>query len=164
MKENDRYHTPAYIIEAITRTMGVQITHDVCAEDWSAVTASYWDLKAGEDALKYQWSDHFPPLSVMWCNPPYSALPQFTAKCRWEAHQGLIIVGLVPDSRSSRWYQDNVENVATTVFLPDGRLNFIKPDGTVKAGNPWPSCFPVWTPWRTGTTTYARFNRKLGYE
>jgi hypothetical protein len=93
-------------------------------------------------------------------NPPYSTphLEAFTAKAAEESRKGVVVVGLLPHFASSRWFQKNVHNVASAVFMPDGRINFLL-EGKVRGSNALPSCFPVWTPWRCNTS-YQFFSRK----
>lgn len=163
MSDKDRYATPDHIFNAVMSELNVRCTWDVCAEEWSSKAGLQFfgpgSLYA-EDALAICWRNHIPgDLPVVWCNPPYSALADWTSKCAGSSF-GMIVVGCVPDMRSSKWFQESVEGVASLCLLPDGRINFTPPDGIRTSSNPWPTCFPVWTPWRTGATQYRRFKRK----
>lgn len=151
----DEQATPFTVFERIEEVLGVSFVHDVCASTKNTKCVSYWNKR--NDALQQNWASRR-RLSVLWMNPPYSMLPEFTAKAAYEASRGVIVVGLVPHISSSRWYQQNVHNVASTVYLPDGRINF-ELCGVVRPGNALPSCIPVWTPWRC-TTSYQFFKRK----
>ena len=157
-KHKDLFATPQYIFDRFQVVSGLTFLHDVCAQKWSSKCSSYWTKR--NNALRIDWAKEFDPLTPLWMNPPYSDLPTWTEKAAQAAADGLIVTGLVPDSRSSAWYRNNVDSVATNVFLPDGRINFIRPDGTIAPSNPWPSCFPVWTPWACGLTSYPYFFRK----
>lgn len=152
----DEQATPRTVFERIEEVLGVMFTHDVCASAKNKKCVSYWNKR--DDALRQNWAARRRP-SVLWMNPPYSMLPEFTAKAAYEASRGIIVVGLVPHMSSSRWYQRYVHNVASAVFLPDGRINF-ELRGVVRPGNALPSCFPVWTPWRC-STSYQFFTRKI---
>lgn len=151
----DEQTTPRAIFERIEEVLGVLFIHDVCASAKNTKCASYWNKR--DNALRQNWAARR-RLSVLWMNPPYSMLPEFTAKAAYEASQGIVVVGLVPHMSSSRWYQQHVHNAASVVFLPDGRINF-ELRGVVRPGNALPSCFPVWTPWRC-PTSYQFFKRK----
>lgn len=156
-KERDLYATPINIFNRIQSVANIKFVHDVCALKNSAKCATWWNKK--QNALKIKWSDHFEANSPLWMNPPYSQLPEWTEKAALEAQNGLIIMGLVPDCRSSSWYENNLDGVATTAFIPDGRINFIRPNGTVADSNAFPSVFPLWTPWQTDHTHYSYFDR-----
>lgn len=159
----DMYRTPRHIITAIERALNMRIGWDVCADHVSnvATTGRYFGLDKDQDSLKFWWYKRLPKMTVCFMNPPYSQIPAWANKAKIEASRGLIVVGLLPDMRSSRWFQKNVEGKASLCLLPDGRINFESPDPTIKvSSNPWPSCVPVWTPWTTGRTEYVRFNRK----
>lgn len=160
----DEQETPREIFVRIENVLGVRFVFDVAASNKNNKTLLYWSKE--DDALQFDWTEEiaqmtyrqYIPAPVAWMNPPYSMLPEFTAKAAEESRQGLIVVGLVPDIRSSGWYQKNVHNVASAVFLPDGRINFLL-EGKVRGSNSLPSCFPVWTPWRC-QTSYQYFTRK----
>lgn len=160
----DKYGTPRHIVWEIESALNVRVAHDVCASEHNTVAASFWSEET--DALSFSWADRLRPMTVCWMNPPYSALPAWTAKAAEESRKGLLVVGLVPDMRSSKWFQRNVEGVASLCLLPDGRINFDPPPEALadpefkQSSNPWPSCVPVWTPWRTGQTQYLRFDRR----
>lgn len=156
--ERDLYATPPDIFERIQAVARITFFTDVCAQAWSAKCGNYWTKR--NNALKMKWTDHIDPLQPLWMNPPYSDLPAWTEKAAKEASDGLIVMGLVPDTRSSGWYRHNLDGVASTAFVPDGRINFIKPDGKRAPSNMWPSVFPLWTPWQTGFTQYCYFYRK----
>jgi len=159
----DEQATPRAVFERIEEVLNLRFIHDVCATAKNAKCKSYWNKR--DNALKRNWlveiaEPHHTAhdIHAFWMNPPYSMLPEFTAKAAYEASQGCIVVGLVPHISSSRWYQRYVHNVASTVFLPDGRINF-ELRGVVRPGNALPSCFPVWTPWLC-PTSYQFFKRK----
>lgn len=154
----DLYATPVDIFNRIQDVARIIFYADVCAQAWSAKCSNYWTKR--DNALKIKWTDHVDPLTPLWMNPPYSDLPAWTEKAAREASDGLIVMGLVPDTRSSGWYRNNLHGVAGTAFIPDGRINFIKPGGTPAPSNMWPSVFPLWTPWQTGHTNYCYFTRK----
>lgn len=162
----DRRATPWWLFRQIEALVGVPITHDVCAEPETAKCESFWT--AEDDCLAKDWFGYAQhprfaedPIFAFWMNPPYSTPGPFLEKAVAESEKGLIIVGLLPDDRGAKWYQEYIEDVATTVFVPDGRISFLGPDGNPQPGNPKPSVIPVWTPWRPSRTDYVRFRRDL---
>lgn len=129
LKIKDMYRTPRNIITAIERTLNMRIGWDVCADHASNVapTGSYFGLDKGQDSLKFWWYKRLPKMTVCFMNPPYSQIPAWVNKAKVEASRGLIVVGLLPDMRSSRWFQNHVEGKAPLCLLPDGRINFDPP-------------------------------------
>lgn len=157
--ERDFYGTPVPVFNRIQEVANMVFAHDVCATAKTTKCPCWWSKR--ENALKIKWHDIFDPMTPLWMNPPYSDLTIWTAKAAQEAAAGMIIMGLLPDIRSSAWYRNNVKGVANTVFEPDGRIDFLLPDGrTIKRGNDRPSIFVLWTPWQTGQTQFVTFTRK----
>ena len=156
----DEQATPNTVVRRIEQVMNVLFVHDVCASRKNKKCPTFWSKKG--NALTKNWACELAGtksyLPVFWMNPPYSQLPEFTHKAWKEARNGCIVVGLVPDMRSSKWYQTYIHDVCPTVWLPDGRINF-ELEGVIRPGNGLPSCFPVWMPWEA-TTSYMYFNRK----
>ena len=161
----DEQETPDAIFQRIESVLGVQFVFDVAASKANAKVVNYWTKE--DNALEQDWGDMFArltysgaPVPAIWMNPPYSQphLDLFTAKAAEESKKGLIIVGLLPDFPSSQWYQHNVYGVASSVWMPDGRINFLL-EGKMRGSNALPSCVPVWTPWRC-PTSYQFFDRK----
>ena len=158
----DEQATPQAIFERIQDALHLLFAWDVCATAKNTkVKGAFWTKR--NNALSQAWvtdnMDFTSDMVAFWMNPPYSMLPEFTAKAAEESQkQSIIVVGLVPHMPSSRWYQKFVHNVASAVYMPDGRINF-ELKGVVRPGNALPSCCPIWTPWRC-TTSYNFFNRK----
>ena len=145
----DRRSTPTHVFNAIQKFLNFQIGHDVCAEHWSAVCPSYWT----EGAFEKEW-----PLTN-WMNPPYSNPTPWVKKAFEESQKGKFVVGLVVDDRSTKWWQDWVEDKASVCLIPNQRISFIRADtGEEEKGNPKASAIPIWTPWVTGRTEYVRIS------
>lgn len=158
--DKDEQETPPEVFARIQQVLRLEFWVDVCASEHNRKCAHYWTKEM--DAFSFEWAEQTRArdgvICCLWMNPPYSMLPEFTAKAADEARRGCIVVGLVPHMCSSRWYQQFVHDVASSVYLPDGRISFLL-NGEKRSGNPLPSCFPVWTPWQ-GRTSYNFFGRK----
>lgn len=160
--EKDRWATPVSVYARICEVIGITPVWDVCAEGWSSKCEQYWD--DNDNALSIDWAEamhtmvgHELPIPV-WMNPPYSDLGTWCDYASEQAAKGIIVVGLVPENSSARWFQ-RVEKTSSALFRPDGRINFQRPDGTIATGQPLPSIVPIWTPWRVTTPGQARFRR-----
>ncbi|MEW6647159.1 MAG: DNA N-6-adenine-methyltransferase [Pseudomonadota bacterium] len=158
-EERDRRATPRWAYAAICAGIGLRPVWDVAAERHTAVTPGRcWTRE--DDSLSLSWAKTLrrklrtSGLIVVWMNPPYSDPLTWCAKAAEEAAQGLIVVGLLPDDRSTNWYRQQVHGVAPSVFLTPERLPFLMPStGREQRGNPKGSIIPIWTPWRTGHTS-----------
>ncbi len=173
--EADNSQTPQWAINQIQEVANVKIVHDVCATDISAKADSWWTKD--HDALKQWWyvqlaSPHFTPLNkACWMNPPFSLAKEFTTKAADEALKGCVTIGCVKHAPDTDWFQE-MEKRATFIYVPDGRIQFLKADGTpftridkktgkvVKSGANFPLCFPLWTPFNNGgEAKQIRFKR-----
>jgi len=154
----DLWETPPDVFDAIQSELGIRFSLDVCAVGENAKCFSY--LSPDDDALSIDWNDRMGEryaTIALWMNPPYSDPTPWVRKAAEESAKGLIVVGLVIHDPSTKWFQQYVEGVASVAYVPDRRISFLQ-DGKPVNGNPKPSIFPVWTPWRTRQTQYVRFN------
>lgn len=163
ISERDRRETPDFVFSVIQGLVAVSFVWDVCAEKrTSKCGENYWGPDKGNDAFSIDWAREIGKqegrlLGPVWMNPPYSNPKPWCLKAICESRKGLIVVGLLPDDRSTDWYRQCIDNVAITVFIPNRRIPFLL-DGKPQSGNPKGSVVPIWTPWITGGTEYSRFN------
>jgi len=160
-EDRDKRQTPVSVFNRIQELINIPLVHDVCAEDHTAKCKSFWTEK--DDSLSKAWMDEaeIMPLDcstnfAFWMNPPYSDPATWCAKAYLESKRGLIIVGLLPDDRSTKWYQNWIEDRAAFVYVPDKRISFENAEGEPQKGNPKGSIFPVWMPMRFDKTQYIR--------
>lgn len=161
--EADNSQTPWWIIRQIQDVANVKIKFDVCAEPRTAKAPKYFTKE--DDALSRPWSI-LKGNSALWMNPPFSLASEFTTKAADEAQRGCVIIACVKHAPDATWFQE-MEKRATFIYVPDGRVNFRKPDGAAfKHGANFPLCFPIWTPFNSGNIAeQIRFKRdKAGYE
>lgn len=148
--DKDEQSTPQWLVRRVEQVTDLTFDHDVCASHENHKCRTYWTKE--DDCLSMEnWNT--PTCSIVfWMNPPYSMLPMFTHWAGVQARQHqLIVVGLVPHAPDTDWFQRYVWNVVPTLLVPDGRINF-ELGGKERPGNPLPSCFPIWTPWRAPTS------------
>ena len=183
--EADNSQTPQWVINQIQDIANLNIIFDVCATAYSAKSEFYYDK--GDDALAQDWSTHVNTLNYnkandfirsiathrqsFWMNPPFSLAKEFTTKAADEALKGCVTIGCVKHAPDADWFQE-MEKRATFIYVPDGRIQFLKADGTpftridknsgkiVKSGANFPLCFPLWTPFNNGgEAKQIRFKR-----
>lgn len=157
--DRDSWATPHHVVENVEEFLGFRFGHDVCASAQNYKAPRWWSEK--EDALSIDWAAALSawhdrgPLAV-WMNPPYSNPLPWVMKAAEESRKGLIVVGLLPDDRSTKWYQAGIEGHASLALVPNRRISFLDANGKPINGNPKGSVLPIWTPWRTGRTEYVR--------
>lgn len=178
--EADNSQTPWWIIKQIQSIANVEIIHDVCATELSKKSDNYWSKE--DDSLSLPWHDAYvdsagmPKYSdqncALWMNPPFSLAKQFTTKAANEAESGVITIGCVKHAPDADWFIE-MEKRATFIYVPDGRIQFLKSNGEpftrtdkktgkqVKSGANFPLCFPLWTPFNNGgSAKQVRFIRE----
>lgn len=106
-------------------------TLDVAASPKNAKCRAFYTKET--DGLKQPWGG-----GVVWCNPPFSAIPEFVEKALSEVLFGGCkkVVMLLPANRcEQRWWQEMVEpnrdrpgSLIKSEFVP-GRRRFIWPEG-----------------------------------
>lgn len=113
----------------------------------------------GFDALQCDWKPHW------WCNPPFDMKPEFIGKAAEEAKKGKSGMMLLPYEPLTGWWLEHVEGKAAAIYEPDGRYNFVEPDGvTKKTGVNFGSVFVLFTPGYFPVTQRIRFKRGIADE
>lgn len=119
------YGTPPEFVAAVERYLGT-IVFDLAASESNAVARPYYT--EAEDALAQDWSVF---RGLLWCNPPYSKIAPWAAKCsetiraaRPLASGALLIALLTPASVGSAWFAQHVHRRALVLALRP-RLTFV---------------------------------------
>lgn len=77
---------------------------------------------------------------LVYCNPPYSNLKEWSSKMSAEGLRGTEIIGLVPSRTDTKWWRDIT--TAAVICFWRGRITF---EGA-PASAPFPSAIPYWGP------------------
>jgi len=164
--EADNSQTPWWVIRQIQDVANAEIIHDVCATKESAKAQTYWGKDDDSLSIKcwLEWRGYHEPFllnSAFWMNPPFSMAKEFTDKAAEQAKLGVVTLGCVKHAPDANWFQE-MEKQATVIYVPDGRIGFVKADGSAfKNGANFPICFPLWTPFNHGgQAKYVRFKRE----
>lgn len=151
---DEDFRTPAWLYRALDREFSFALDA-ACTLD-NCLASHGLSLEDGHDALRIDWDAWLVGCGrdrgVVWCNPPFSAIPDWVAKVREEARR-LIVVTLLPADTSTRWWSQ-VHHHATQVRLLEGRLTF-----GPKARGSHPSAFAIviWSP-AGGPSSYIRWS------
>lgn len=116
------------------------------------------------DSLSQRWDSFVVDGTVGWCNPPFSRKTEFLDKAFVESKDyGVESCIMIPLEPATKWWKKYVYGKASTVFIPDGRYNFID-DETKKVipGVPFASCFVYFDgTGDEGVTEYEHFERDI---
>ena len=129
---SDEWATPQALFDALHEEFSFNL--DACATEANAKLPRYFS--AAVDGLRQDWGG-----ARVFCNPPYSSVSAWAAKCKAEAGRAGVIVLLVPARTDTRWFHDSVWNgAASEVRFLKGRLKYN--DGPSNA--PFPSLLAIY--------------------
>jgi hypothetical protein len=103
--KSDHWYTPPEFYAALHEEFG--FTFDPCP------------LMSDESGLLKAWSGR------VFCNPPYSKIPEFIKRALWHLHTGAVelAVFLIPARTDTAWFHDFIYGKAEVRFVR-GRLKF----------------------------------------
>ena len=113
---SDEWYTPKYIFDAMQVEFDLDVAHPRCATHVPARNLIH------ENSLTEEWK------GFVWMNPPWCRPKDKTLWVAKFIRHGNG-VALMPDSSSAEWWQ-HFANHADAILFTNGRVKFIKPDGT----------------------------------
>lgn len=113
------YATPLEFIAAVERRFR-PITLDLAAHA-DNTKSKRWYGPGGEAPDSFEANWQIPGL--LWLNPPFNAIPRWSARCAAESAKGAEILMIVPASVGANWFRDSVAPSAD-VYLLNGRMSF----------------------------------------
>lgn len=132
----DHYRTPKWLFKwAESRFAwfdfdGCATEKDSLCAEWIGDGGRYSDLLAESlpgDLLEAVAERCTCPLRIF-VNPPYSNVAPFLKQAKRICDAGHLVVMLLNNDKSTRWYQDLIHNVANEVIdIVGGRVNFLHP-------------------------------------
>lgn len=157
--DGDEWYTPPAYVRALCAALGGSIDLDPCAAPSSPVAAVHRiDVRAGGDGLTDPW----PGSGGVFCNPPYSNVGPWLARCA-AAGRDRLVVAMVPARTEIGAWHDHVWPSAAVVF-PRGRPRFVAPDGRVYGNGKVAIALPCWSPFRTSAGLALRLVAALARE
>jgi phage N-6-adenine-methyltransferase len=116
-----------------------RFTLDPCASPQNAKCRRFFTKK--QNGLVRDWSGE-----RVFLNPPYGYLIGYwLRKAREESVKGALVVCLVHARTDTRWWHENVQNIADEVRFVKGRLKFESPTGK-RSSAPFPSAVVIYRP------------------
>ena len=148
IKPRDCWGTPLWLIRAIERSAGRVFDLDACAEPSNAKARTF--LCAQDDPLRCDWRAAAcageQDMPMIWMNPPYSDPARWCEKAMETALAGAIVVGLLRNDPSARWFERFVMRASHVVIPVGRRIQFEPPVGVRRTSNSGTNVLPVWTP------------------
>lgn len=133
------WRTPPALYAYLDERFHFQI--DAAASEENALCAAYFTKE--DDALARDWC--FIATGEgrsVYLNPPYKGIEKWMQKAHEEAEKGCTVVCLVAARTDSRWFHKYVLD-AYSVILLQGRVPFLRPDGTPGGSPAFPSAIVV---------------------
>lgn len=157
----DLWQTTDYAYKDACFLCGVEsFDFDVAASKENTKCTVYSDDSLGNT----DWFASY-DLDTVWCNPPFSRKIEFLDKAYRDIvnHYSAMACIMIPYEPCTKWFREHVHNKAHTVYVPDGRYNFIDPEtGKEIKGVPFTSCFVVFNNLYFTETQYVHFKRGRG--
>lgn len=123
--DRDSWRTPPWLFAFLFTRFG-PFSLDVAADQDNALCQDYFTRD--RDALTQSW------LSLnAFCNPPFSKPLPWVEKAIAEAERGASVTMILPTHRNERWAA--LARRATERIEFEGRVNYLRPDGSPSGGN-----------------------------
>jgi phage N-6-adenine-methyltransferase len=148
--ETSEWGTPPELFEALDKFWHFEL--DAAASSWNAKCERYYTKET--DALTRDWYGDLCKAEgvekrldrpAVWLNPPYGRdQGKWIQKAREESAKGCDVVVLIFCRSCTKWWADAVPHARGVTFL-EGRVPFVRPDGSSKGGAPASSVLLVFT-------------------
>ncbi len=132
-KENkDLWSTPLEIISYFNSLARKPIALDAAASDFNAVLDNF--ISEEENTLVTPWQTRLNKKDgSVWLNPPFSCITPFVDATLQNVIAGCETTLLVTNSTCAKWFS-KAASMATTIFLPEGRISFISAETGLPVG------------------------------
>lgn len=137
----DYWRTPPELIDDALILLNIGCFNtDICCKDGSVkIEKADWCIEEESDALNIDWftDEYYSPANLIsFCNPPISKKWQFFLKAVEQVNQYWHSVLMVmPYTPCTKEWHANVHNENCIIYVPDGRYQFLLPDGSKPKNN-----------------------------
>ena len=146
--DSDEWSTPQAFYDLLDREF--HFTLDPCATAENAKCAKFYTKEDnGLDPFRWRYQ-------VIFCNPPYSQIKEWTQVC-WEAtcHMGTTVVLLIPSRTDTKYWHRWIMRASEVRFVR-GRLKF----GGATNSAPFPSAVAVFRHGHVGNPVMSAIERE----
>lgn len=148
--EKDYWRTSPELVNDALKLLNIDMfdTDVCCTNELVSIAQCQAYITENTDALKEDITWHLdcfikrPPkysnsLLPLFCNPPFSLKYQFFQKAVEQVKRhGKQVLMVLPYTPCTKQWHDNVHSTDCIIYVPDGRYQFLLPDGS----NPKSSC------------------------
>ena len=140
--EKDYWRTPGNLIRDAQLLLNTwRFSVDVCAKDADtaiSIATAYIDENIDALSPSVEWDEHNFVKNErchckhlpMFCNPPFSKKWEFFQKAIKQSKSSLHkILMVMPYTPATRAWHENVLNQDCVIYVPDGRYQFLLPNG-----------------------------------
>jgi len=138
---SEEWGTPKILFDQLNELF--QFDWDAAASDWNTKVPRFFSKD--DDALMQDWygtvmdargNQPGPNLPAVWLNPPYGRnMGAWIRKAYEESQRGMDVIVLIFCRSCTRWWHETVRNALSVTFL-QGRVPFVRPDGSSKGAAP----------------------------
>lgn len=125
--ERDCWRTPPWLFRFLSKRFG-NFAIDLAADQYNTLCPMWYDRNS--NALNRPWSFHGGP---GFCNPPYSKPLPWVEQSIAETAEGFSTTLVLPSHCNQKWAA--LAQYATERIEFEGRVNFLRPDGTPMNSN-----------------------------
>ena len=155
--EKDYWRTPPNLIADALLLLGIEtFDMDVCANNNSVrIRPSRSYLHEEDDALK-ESAEWFYTAgrngNVAFCNPPFSKKWEFFEKAKKQVSKfNANVLMVLPYTPCTNEWHNNVHNTNCIIYIPDGRYQYLLPDGSKpKNSCNFETCLVLLVPFKCG--------------
>lgn len=154
--ERDYWRTPPELISDALKLLNIKgFDVDVCVLSYKQkIKAASFYIPENEDALLRDavWFEHSSPALPSFCNPPFSRKWEFFQKAiqQVKLYKGNVLM-VLPYTPCTKEWRQNVSNADCVIYLPDGRYNYLLPDGAKpKNSCAFETCLVLIVPFKLG--------------
>ncbi|MGF1727032.1 phage N-6-adenine-methyltransferase [Photobacterium nomapromontoriensis] len=141
-EHRDLWRTPPPVFNYFNRKFA--FSADIAASAENTLCKHFYSEE--NSALDQDWD--VPPLSYVWCNPPYSNIGPWVKQTASQNKRGIGCVMLVPADQSVGWFKTAIQTAAQNIIVTGGRLAFISAaTGMPVSGNNKGSQALIWAPY-----------------
>lgn len=125
---SDTWRTPPVVLDRVQRISRIGL--DPCASDDPARWFAEQNYNALDNGLGLPWDD----FGLVYVNPPYSHMLEWSAAIQQAAHHGSSVIALVPARTDTKWWRKATQEADCVAFW-NGRITFAEAPGPA----PFPS-------------------------
>lgn len=128
-EEKDVWQTPPELFYWLQHRITRPFDFDAACNERNALATPLYSLPGFSpgDSLSHPWPSGY----AIFCNPPYSKISPWVDSI---IGCGSLVAMVIPSPNGESRYS-HLLPAAHEIYI-DGRVNFIRPDGTVSTGNP----------------------------